>query len=112
MELLLHLKSVSTCTREDNVTDEQKTEEPRVKLLVLSTCLQCKALMDLLREHQVTFEATNIDLLEKAEREDLLLRMEPYNEKKAFPVAFIGNKAIVGFQKKVILAELEVTDGC
>jgi glutaredoxin len=68
--------------------------------------------MELLREHEVTFEATNIDLLEQQEREELLRRMEPYNEKKAFPVAFIGNKAIVGFQKKVILAELGVADGC
>jgi glutaredoxin len=91
---------------------EEQTTEPRVKLLVLSTCLQCKALMELLREHEVTFEATNIDLLEQQEREELLRRMEPYNEKKAFPVAFIGNKAIVGFQKKVILAELGVADGC
>lgn len=89
---------------------EEQTTEPRVKLLVLSTCLQCKALMELLQQHQVPFEATNIDLLEQQEREDLLRRMEPFNEKKAFPVAFIGNKAIVGFQKKVILAELGVTD--
>lgn len=91
---------------------EEQTTEPRVKLLVLSTCLQCKALIELLQEHKVTFEATNIDLLEQQEREELLRRMEPYNEKKAFPVAFIGNKAIVGFQKKVILAELGVADGC
>ena len=91
---------------------EEQTTEPRVKLLVLSTCLQCKALMELLQKHHVTFEVTNIDLMEQQEREELLRRMEPYNEKKAFPVTFIGNKAIVGFQKKVILAELGVADGC
>ena len=80
--------------------------EPKVKLLVITTCLQCKALKDLLSAHNVDFESTDVDLMFKDERDELFTKMAPYNEKKAFPVTFIGDKAIVGFQKDVIMAEL------
>ena len=80
--------------------------QPKVKLLILTTCIQCKALMDLLSAHDVPYESTEVDLLLKEERDRLFQQMAPYNEKKAFPVTFIGNKAIVGFQKAVIMEEL------
>ncbi len=80
--------------------------EPKVKLLVITTCLQCKALKDLLTSYDVDFESTDVDLMFKDERDELFAAMAPYNEKKAFPVTFIGDKAIVGFQKHVILEEL------
>lgn len=80
--------------------------EPKVKLLVITTCLQCKALKDLLSAYNVDFESTDVDLMFKDERDELFAKMAPYNEKKAFPVTFIRDKAIVGFQKEVIMAEL------
>lgn len=80
--------------------------QPEVKLLILTTCLQCKALMDLLSAHEISFESTEVDLMLKEERDELFKKMAPYNEKKAFPVTFIGKKAIVGFQKAVIMEEL------
>jgi len=79
---------------------------PKVKLLVITTCLQCKALKDLLISHNVDFESTDVDLMFKDERDELFAAMAPYNEKKAFPITFIGEKAIVGFQKDVIMEEL------
>ena len=78
----------------------------KVKLLVLTTCIQCKALKDLLSAHGVDYESTDVDLLFKDERDKLFEKMAPYNEKKAFPVTFIGKKAIVGFQKSLIMEEL------
>jgi len=80
--------------------------QEKVKLLVLTTCIQCKALKDLLSAHEVDFESTDVDLLFKDERDELFEKMAPYNEKKAFPVTFIGNKAIVGFQKQASMEEL------
>ncbi|MDX9896170.1 MAG: glutaredoxin family protein [Desulfofustis sp.] len=80
--------------------------EPRVRLLVLSTCLQCKALQELLKANGIAYETTVVDLMLKEEREELFRQMAPYNEKKAFPVTFIGEKAIIGFQKQLILEEL------
>ncbi|MBE0585003.1 MAG: glutaredoxin family protein [Desulfofustis sp.] len=82
--------------------------EKKVSLLVLSTCLQCKALMELLKSHRIAYEVTHVDQLLKDEREELFKKMAPYNEKKAFPVIFIGDKAIIGFQKQLILEELGV----
>ena len=43
----------------------------KVKLLVLTTCLQCKALMELLTEHKVEYESTDVDLLIEEERDRL-----------------------------------------
>ena len=85
---------------------------PKVKLLVLTTCIQCKALKDLLSEHDVPFESTDVDLLLKEERDELFENMAPYNEKKAFPVTFIGDKAIVGYQKTLIMEELGINYEC
>jgi glutaredoxin-like protein NrdH len=79
---------------------------PKVKLLVITTCIQCKALKDLLDSYNVDFESTDVDLMFKDERDELFAEMAPYNEKKAFPITFIGDKAIVGFQKDVIMSEL------
>ena len=77
-----------------------------VKLLVLTTCLQCKALKDLLTEYKVDFESTDVDLLFKDEREQIFAEMKDYNEKKDFPVTYIGKEIIVGYQKSLILDTL------
>lgn len=83
--------------------------DKKVSLLVLSTCLQCKALMELLKTHEIAYDVTHVDLMPKDEREELFKKMAPYNEKKAFPVIFIGDKAIIGFQRKLIMEELGVS---
>ena len=51
-------------------------------------------------------ESTDVDLMLKDERDELFAKMALYNEKKAFPVAFIGDKAIIGYQKDLIMSEL------
>lgn len=78
----------------------------KVKLLVLTTCLQCKALKDLLTEHNVEFESTDVDMMIKDDRDRLFEKMKTYNDKKAFPVAYIGDEIIVGYQKSLILETL------
>ena len=78
----------------------------KVKLLVLTTCLQCKALKELLTEHKVEYESTDVDLLIKEERDRLFAEMKEYNARKAFPVTYIGDQVVVGFQKRLILETL------
>lgn len=78
----------------------------KVKLLVLTTCLQCKALKELLTEHKVEYESTDVDLLFKDERDRLFAEMKDYNAKKAFPVTYIGQEIIIGYQKSLILDTL------
>ena len=65
--------------------------------------------MDLLSAHDVEFESIDVDLMFKDERDKLFSDMAPFNEKRAFPVTFIGNKAIIGFQKDLIMTELGIT---
>lgn len=81
-------------------------EDPTIQLLVLTTCPQCKALKDLLTAHKIPFEATDVDLLAPEERKELLFQMAPHNPKKAFPVTLINGKAIIGYQKDLLMAEL------
>ncbi len=78
----------------------------KVKLLVLTTCLQCKALKELLTEHKVEYESTDVDLLIKDERDGLFAEMKEYNAKKACPVTYIGQDIIIGYQKSLILDTL------
>jgi glutaredoxin len=80
-----------------------------VKLLVLTTCLQCQALKALLTEHDIKYESTDVDLLVKDERDQLFAEMKDYNAKKAFPVTFIDQKIIIGYQKSLILDTLGVS---
>lgn len=79
---------------------------PPVKLLVLTTCFQCKMLKDLLTEHDVPFESTDVDLMVKGDRDELFETMSDYNEKRAFPVTYIGDEIIIGFQKTLIMDTL------
>lgn len=79
---------------------------PSVEILVISTCPQCKALQDMLASHDVPFRAVDIDLLAKKEREELLTQITPHNPQKAFPITMINGKAIIGFQKDILLMEL------
>jgi glutaredoxin len=79
---------------------------PPVKILVLTTCPQCKALRYFLTAHKIPFESTDVDLLSPDERKELLLRMAPHNPKKAFPITFINGKAIIGYQQDLLMEEL------
>ena len=62
----------------------------------------------MLEDHEIKFEFTDVDLMPKDERESFIAAIEKYNEKKTFPVVFIGNKAIVGFQEQLIKKELGI----
>jgi len=79
---------------------------PPITLYVLSTCPQCKALRQFLVERGVFFDTIEVDLLPSEEREALLAAMRPHNPKNAFPVTVVGGKAIIGFQKDLVLEEL------
>ena len=79
-----------------------------VRMFTISTCVHCRALRQLLDDHAIPYEYTDVDLMPRAERESFLAAIGEYNEKKTFPVVIIGNKAIVGFQKEIIMKELGI----
>ena len=82
--------------------------DKKVRLFTISTCFHCKTLKKLLEDNNIDFEFTDVDLMPKEERESFIAAIIKYNEKKTFPVIFIGNKAIIGFQEERIKQDLGI----
>lgn len=79
-----------------------------VSLFTISTCYHCKTLKKMLEDHKIDFEFTDVDLMPNDEKESFIAAIKKYNEKKTFPVIFIGNIAIIGFQEERIKKELGI----
>ena len=72
----------------------------RVKIYTLSTCSHCKAAKKFLNENQIIFDATDVDLLQGADREAALDEVIQFNPQRSFPTIIIGDRIIVGFKEK------------
>lgn len=79
-----------------------------VKIYTLSTCSHCKAAKKFLNENQVVFDATDVDLLQGAEREAMLNEVIQYNPQRSFPTIVIGNQVIIGFKEAAIREALGI----
>ncbi len=73
-----------------------------VKLYALSTCVHCKALIELLQENQVDFSFVNIDELEGKERRDMVKEVKRFNPRCTFPTLVAGEQVVVGFRQEEI----------
>jgi glutaredoxin-like protein NrdH len=71
----------------------------KVKMFTLSTCSHCKAAKKFLRDNDINFEYTDVDLLDSAEKEITLNKIIEYNPQRSFPTIIIGNTVIVGFRE-------------
>jgi glutaredoxin-like protein NrdH len=71
----------------------------KVKIYTLSTCSHCKAAKKFLNENNVVFDATDVDLLQGTDRENVLNEVAQYNPQRSFPTIIIGNKIIIGFKE-------------
>ena len=80
----------------------------KVKIYTLSTCSHCKATKKFLTENNIAFEATDVDLLQGAERETVLNEVVQYNPQRSFPTIIIGNKTIIGFQENILRQMLDI----
>ena len=75
----------------------------KIMLYALSTCGWCAKTKDLLRELGVEFDYTYVDLLDGAEQDETMERVEKFNPSGSFPTLVIDNrKCIVGFREKEI----------
>ena len=79
---------------------------PLVRIFTLSTCVHCQALKDMLAQHAITFECTDIDLMPKEQRRQFLKEIVVYNPQKTFPIVIVNGKAIVGYRQDLIKREL------
>jgi glutaredoxin len=79
-----------------------------VKMYTLSTCSHCKAAKKFLNENQVVFDATDVDLLQGADREAVLNEVIQYNPQRSFPTIVIGNQVIIGFKEAALREALGI----
>ena len=82
---------------------------PRVKMYTLSTCSHCKATKQFLKDCDVQYDATDVDLLEGDQRQLVLNEVANYNPSRSFPTIIIGDKIIVGFNEKAIREALGIS---
>lgn len=74
-----------------------------VKIFTLSTCSHCKAAKKFLNDHNVTFDFTDVDLLEGEEKAQIIEEVKRYNPRLTFPTIVVdGSRVIVGFQDREI----------
>lgn len=74
----------------------------KVKIFTLSTCSHCKAAKKFFNENNIVFDATDVDLLQGAEREAILNEVVQYNPQRSFPTIIIGDRIIIGFKENDI----------
>jgi len=80
----------------------------KIKIYTLSTCSHCKAAKKFLNENNITFDATDVDLLQGADREAVLKEVVAYNPQRSFPTIVIGDKIIIGFKENDIREALGI----
>jgi glutaredoxin-like protein NrdH len=80
----------------------------RVKMYTLSTCSHCKATKQFLKDCDVPYDYTDVDLLEGDEKQLVLNEIVRHNPHRSFPTILIGDKVIVGFNEKAIREALGI----
>ena len=75
----------------------------KVMLYAISTCVWCNRTKKLLNELGVEYDYLDVDLLPKADREQVLDTVRKHNPACSFPTMVIDDrKCIVGFKEKDI----------
>jgi glutaredoxin-like protein NrdH len=79
-----------------------------VKMYTLSTCSHCKTTKKFLNDCNITFDATDVDLLQGDEKQLALNEVVKYNPNRSFPTTVIGDKVIIGFNEKALREALGI----
>jgi glutaredoxin-like protein NrdH len=90
---------------EGNITEEMMNKP--VKLYTLSTCSHCKATKRFFDECGVSYEFTDVDLLDTVGRAEIVKEIKKLNPRLSFPTIIIGDRVIVGFRENEIREALE-----
>lgn len=80
-----------------------------VKLYTLSTCGHCKAVKQFLRDKGISYEFTDVDLLEGEDRAKVLEEVRAINPNCSFPTIIIGDTVIVGNREEEIKKALGIS---
>lgn len=80
-----------------------------VKIYTLSTCSHCKAAKKFLNDLEISFEFTDVDLLEGEEKALVIDEVKKYNPRLTFPTIVVnGDRIIIGFQDREIREALDL----
>jgi glutaredoxin len=79
-----------------------------VKLYTLSTCLHCKKVKQFMRDYNIDYQATDMDLLSGEERKSAINALRELNPRLTFPTIIIGNRIVVGFKRDEIMEALGI----
>jgi len=89
-------------------TFEDVRMEPKIRMFTLSTCSHCRAAKKFLNDNGFTYEFTDVDLLQGAQRDKVLQEVIKYNPQRSFPTIIIDGKVIIGFKESDIRATLGI----
>jgi glutaredoxin-like protein NrdH len=78
------------------------TDNSKITLYALSTCIWCKKTKEFLSSLGVAFDYIYVDLLKGEERSNAIEKIKQYNPSISFPTIIIGEKCIVGYKEKEI----------
>lgn len=70
-----------------------------VHLYALSTCPYCRMTKKYLEENGVSYELTEVDLLEGEDKQDAIAKVKELSGGTSFPVLVVGEQIVVGFNK-------------
>jgi len=82
---------------------EGNYDKHHVTFYGISTCIWCKRTRKLLEEREVAFEFTYVDLLQGAEREEVVTEVRQWNPSVSFPTIVVDeSKSVVGYKPEEI----------
>jgi glutaredoxin-like protein NrdH len=61
-----------------------------------------------MNDNGITYDCIDVDLLQGAERENILQEVMQYNPQRSFPTIIIGDKIIIGFRENDIREALGI----
>jgi glutaredoxin-like protein NrdH len=80
-----------------------------VKIYTLSTCSHCKATKKLLNDLNVSYDCTDVDLLDTMNRASVLEEIKKINPRCTFPTIIIGEGIIIiGYRENEIKEALDL----
>ena len=77
-----------------------------VKLYALSTCGWCRKTKNLLDDNDIEYDLVYVDLLDKEEKEQVLVEVRKWNPRCSFPTVVVDDKESVAGFKEARLREI------
>jgi glutaredoxin len=79
-----------------------------VRIYSLSTCSHCRSTKSFLKECNIKFQFTDVDLLTGDERKSTIQDIKKINPRCSFPTTIIGDTIIIGHKEQEIREALDL----